>query len=123
MSKHSQIYLNVFPPSLTDHVLQFQKQVEEAGVADGHVWLCVSQSNQLHDQIIHNNACIRDHMQVRRNDFSGVMSRGSAGQCTSSSQAKDVMKICAVAPPGGHSELAAVDRWIALNRFQSGLVI
>lgn len=123
MSEHSRTYLNAFPPSLTDHVLQFQKQVEEAGVADGHVWLCVSQSNQLHDQIIHNNACTRDHMQVRRNDFSGVTSRGSAGQCTSSSQVKGVVKICAVAPPSGRSELAAADRWVALNCCQSGLVI
>lgn len=123
MSEHSQTYLNAFPPSLTDHVLQFQKQVEEAGVADGHVWLSVSQSNQLHDQIIHNNACTRDHMQVRRNDFSGVTSRGSAGQCTSSSQVKGVVKICAVAPPSGRSGVAAVDRWVALNCCQSGLVI
>lgn len=40
-----------------DHVLQFQEQVEEAGVADGHVWLGVPQSNKLHYQIIHNDAC------------------------------------------------------------------
>lgn len=70
-----------FPPSLTDRVLQFQKQVEEAGVADGHVWLCVSQSNQLHYKIIHNYACSRAHIQVRRNYSTGVTSRGTTDRC------------------------------------------
>lgn len=72
-----------FPPSLTDHVLQFQEQVEEAGVADGHVWLGVPQSNKLHYQIIHNDACSRDHMQVRRSDSSRLTGKGRAGECTS----------------------------------------
>lgn len=47
-------------PSLTDHALQFHQQIQEAGVTDGHVGLCVSQSNQLHYQIIHHDAWSRD---------------------------------------------------------------
>lgn len=105
----------IFPPSLTDRALQFQKQVEEAGVADGHVWLCVSQSNQLHYQIIHNYACSRAHIQVRRNYSSGVTSRDTAGQCAY------VLKNMISGPPSGQSEMAVVDRCISFNCFQSGL--
>lgn len=47
-------------PPLTDHALQFHQQVQEAGVTDGHVRLRVSQSNQLHHQLVHPDACSRD---------------------------------------------------------------
>lgn len=40
-----------------DHALQLHQQVQEAGVTDGQVRLCVSQSNHLHYQIIHHDAC------------------------------------------------------------------
>lgn len=52
-------------PSLTDHALQFHQQVEKAGVADGHVRLCVSQSDQLHYQIVHPDTCSKDRADKR----------------------------------------------------------
>lgn len=41
---------------LTHHGLQFHQQVEEPRVTDGHVRLCVPQSNQMYHQIIHNDS-------------------------------------------------------------------
>lgn len=54
----SSAFLIIFPSalSLTDHALQLHQQVQEAGVADGHVRLSVPQSHQLHHQIIHHDA-------------------------------------------------------------------
>lgn len=45
--------LPLTPPTLTDHALHLHEQVKETRVTDGHIRLCVSQSNQLHYEIVH----------------------------------------------------------------------
>lgn len=48
------------PPTLTDHSLHLHEQVKETRVADGHIRLGVSQSDQLHYQFVDPDSCSRN---------------------------------------------------------------
>lgn len=52
-------------PTLTDHAVHLHQQVKETGVADGHIRLCVSQSDELHNQIVHSDSWSRNRANDR----------------------------------------------------------